>query len=430
MRTFTLIWLGQLVSLIGSAITEFSLNIWVLQQTGSVAQFTFLTVISTVPIIVISPLAGTLVDRWSRRWIMIISQLCIGLCTLIFVALLTIGQLALWHIYLINILISIFVGFSLPAYKASIVSLVPQEDLARVSGMVQLASGIQQMVSPLLAGVLLNIVHLRGIFLINLASVLLAIVPLLFVQFAEVSQPTADSTQSFSFLQETAKGWTYLKESPGMVGFVLLFSIYQFCTGFVFILAYPLVLSLSTPDNVGKLIFVGGIGTVLGAIVMSNLGNNLKNLIGLVISAMSLSGLCIAVAGLRPSILQIAIASLLFFLSIPFINGSMQVMFQKKVPDRLQGRVFALIGAISQATTPIAAIIAGALADHVFEPLMAFDGPWSKNLVGHIMGSGPGRGVGLLYVIMGFSILMVALIAYQYPPIRKLEENLPEYEFS
>ncbi|MDF5733462.1 MAG: MFS transporter, partial [Rhizonema sp. PD38] len=116
------------------------------------------------------------------------------------------------------------------------------------------------------------------------------------------------------------------------------------------------------------------------------------------------------------------------FLTAPFINGSVQVIFQKKVAAQVQGRVFALTGAISGAAVPLAAIIAGPLADHVFEPMMDFDGPWSRNFVGQIIGSGPGRGIGLLFVIVGCSILVTALIGYQYPPIRELEDNLPDYD--
>ena len=141
---------------------------------------------------------------------------------------------------------------------------------------------------------------------------------------------------------------------------------------------------------------------------------------------MSLSGMSIALAGFRPSIVQMGIATLFFFTIAPFINGSVQVIFQTKVAENVQGRVFGLMGAISGSAVPLAAIFAGPLADRVFEPLMTFDGPWSKELVGQLIG----RGIGLLFVIVGFSILITAIIAYQYPSIRDLENNLPDYQES
>lgn len=428
MRIFTLIWFGQLVYLIGTWMTGFGLDIRVFQQTGSATQFALLTLTVTVPSILISPLAGILVDRWNRRWTMIMAQFFTGICTLSLFALLTIGQLELWHIYLRNILISIFGAFYSPAYKASITSLVPQEDLARASGMVQLALGIQQIVSPLIAGVLLELVDIRGILLINLATLAVALVPLLLVRFGEVSQPADEDTQLFSLWQEITYGWTYLKGRPGLPSFLILVTIYQFLVGSVSVLFYPLALCLTTPASMGRIAFLGGIGMVVGSLVMSIWNNSWKNLIGSILIAMSLSGVSIAIAGLRPSIVEIAIATLLFFLSAPFINASVQVVFQKKVADQVQGRVFALTGAISGAAVPLAAIIAAPLADNVFEPLMAFDGPWSRKLVGQLMGSGPGRGIGLLFVILGCCIWVATLIAYQYSPLRELEDNLPDFE--
>ncbi|MTJ52916.1 MFS transporter [Anabaena sp. UHCC 0253] len=429
MRNFTLIWLGQLVSLIGTWMTAFSLDIWVFQKTGSATQFALVTLTSTLPLVLISPLAGTLIDRWNRRWIIIISDFCIGLCTLSLAILITTGQLQIWHIYLANTLISIFGGFQNPAYKAFITSLVPPEELPRVSGMVQLALSIQQIASPLLAGILLATIDLRGILLIDVGTVIIALVPLLLLKLVEVTK-SHHETEKLSILQETAYGWNYLKERSGLLAFLILFTIYQFLVGCVFILAYPLVLSLTTPSRLGMIIFIGGLGMLVGALVMSTWGNNWKNLINLVLGAMLLSGLWIVIAGLRPSIVQITIATVLFFLCSPIINGLTQVIFQKKVAPQVQGRVFALTGAISGAAVPAAAIIAAPLADNILEPLMAFDGPWSDNIIGQMIGSGPGRGIALLFISMGLLTLIVTLIGYQYPAIRKLEENSPDFEYS
>ncbi|MDF5729118.1 MAG: MFS transporter, partial [Rhizonema sp. PD38] len=155
---------------------------------------------------------------------------------MVLLVLLIIGQLEVWHIYLKNTLTSVFGAFQVPAYKASITSLVPQEDLARVSGMTQLGMGIQQIIAPLLAGILLNVVQIRGILLIDLATLLVALVPLFLVRFSEVSQPADENQEPLSLLQQTAYCWTYLTQSPGLAGFLILFSIYQFLIGFVGVL--------------------------------------------------------------------------------------------------------------------------------------------------------------------------------------------------
>lgn len=387
MRIFTFIWLGQLVSLIGIWMSTFALDIWVFQQTGSATQFALVTLTNTVPIVLISPIAGTLVDRWSRRWVIITCYTFIGLCNLSLATIITIGKLEIWHIYLINTIISIFGAFQMPANKALITSLVNQENLARANGMIQLGMGIQQIVSPLLAGFLLTIVKLRGIILINFSTLLIALAPLLIFRLREVSQLTdEEDTKPLSFLQDMTAGWAYLKERPGLLGLIILYSVYQFLVGFVLVLAYPMILSLTTPSGLGVITFFAGVGTLVGATVISTWGNNWQKLILPVLSAMWLSGLWIVLAGLRPSILEITIATLLFFLTSPLINGLTQTIFQKKIAPGVQGRVFALTGAITGIALPLAAITAAPLADNIFEPLMAFDGPWSKLLIGQIVG--------------------------------------------
>jgi len=426
MRNFTILWLGQLISQIASSMTIFALDIWVLQQTGSTTQFALVSLTNTIPLIIISPLAGTFVDRCDRRWTVFISNFCAGLCILNLAILLSIGQLEIWHIYLTNTLLSCLSAFQGPAYKAFITSLVHPEDLVPVSGMVQLALGIQQIVSPLLAGVLLHLIHLTGIFFIDFATTLFALTPLLLLRFTQVNEPVHEDNQPSSFFQQTVYGWTYLQKEPGLLSFLILFTIYQFFVGFISILMYPLILSFSTPTSLGSIAFVSGIGTLIGAVVITTYKKLWQNIVSPLLIAMSLSGLWIIIAGLRPQVILIGITAFFFFLTAPFINGSVQVIFQKKVSLELQGRVFALTGAISTAALPIAATIAGPLADHIFEPLMDFDGPWSRQFIGQIIGSGPGRGIGLLYVIIGCFILITTTISYQYPPLRQLEENLSD----
>ncbi|VXD10561.1 major facilitator superfamily transporter, involved in Hassallidin biosynthesis [Planktothrix serta PCC 8927] len=425
MRIFTFIWFGQLVSLISIWMTGFALDISVFKQTGSATQFAFLIITSTVPLVIISPVAGTLVDHWNRRWTMIITHLFAGISSLILILIVTSGQLQIEYIYLRNIFASLIGAFHAPAYKTAITSIVSQEDLGRASGMVQLGIGIQQIISPLIAGILLDFIGLKGILMIDLSALIIALVPLFLLRFGEISQTNdiGENVHSTSFWEKIVYGWTYLINCPGLPSFLILYTIYQFLIGFVSVLVYPLILCMTTPSNLGKITFLGGVGMLLGSIVMSTWKYNLQNLINLVLFAMSLSGLCIAFAGFRPSLIEISLSTLLFFFITPVLNGLVQVFFQTRVVENVQGRVFALTGAISGAAIPIAALFAGPLADYIFEPLMAFDGPWSKELVGQLIGSGPGRGIGLLFVIVGFFLLIIPLIGYQFPTLRQLDDG-------
>ncbi|UJS03221.1 MFS transporter [Cylindrospermopsis raciborskii] len=424
MSIFRIIWLGQLFYLIGISMTSFALNISVFRQTGSATQFALLMLTCTIPPIIISPVAGTLVDKWDRRMTMIIAHIIIGVLTLSLLIIATIGQIEIWQIYLINIFASIIGTFSNPAYKAAITSLVPPEDLSRASGMVQLSIGIQQIVGPLIAGAILDVIHLEGILTIDFLGLLIALTTLISVKFGEKIHQTEENNYqpSISFLwRDVTDGWTYLIKCPGLTSLVIILTVYQFSIGFVTVLFYPLALSLTTPSELGKIVFLSGIGMILGSLLMSSWKYQWQNLITTILIAMSLSGMAIAIGGSRPSLLQMYIGTILFFFNTPFINGMIQILFQTRVAENLQGRVFALTGAISSAATPLASIVAAPLSDYVFEPLMGFDGTWSKALIGQLIGTGPGRGTGLLFVIVGCFITTTAIIASQHPKIRQLE---------
>ncbi|WP_026102647.1 MFS transporter [Pleurocapsa sp. PCC 7319] len=119
MRTFLIVWFGQLISLFGSQLTSFALGVWVYQNTGSVTQFSLISFFTMLPGLVISPLAGALVDRCDRRWVMILSDSIAGLSTLCIALLIAIGQIQIWHIYLATTISSLSNAFQWPAYSAA-----------------------------------------------------------------------------------------------------------------------------------------------------------------------------------------------------------------------------------------------------------------------------------------------------------------------
>ena len=424
MRVFILIWFGQLVSLIGSGLTGFALGVWMYQRTGSVTQFALISLSTTLPFIVISPLAGALVDRWNRRWIMILSDSGAGLSTGAIALLLVTGRLETWHIYLATATSSTFSAFQWPAYIATTTLLVPKQHLGRASGMTQLGQALAQLISPVLAGILLGSIKLQGVILLDFATFLFALVTLLLVRFPDAKTTAAGEAGKDSLLRSAAYGWTYITARPGLLALLIFFTLSNFLVGVVEVLTTPLVLSFASAAVLGIILSIGGTGMLVGSLVISTWGGPQRR-INNVFGFMLLGGLCILVAGLRTSVPLFALAAFFFFLGLPIINGSSQVIFQKKVAPNVQGRVFALNGAIAGASLPLAYAIAGPLADRVFEPLMAPNGPLAGS-IGQIIGVGPGRGIGLLFIVMGALTILVTLAAYQYPRLRLVEDELPD----
>ncbi|MEH2211065.1 MFS transporter [Nostoc sp.] len=423
---FIFVWLGQLVSLIGSGLTSFALGVWVYQRTGSVTQFALISLCTVVPMIVISPIAGALVDRWSRRWTMLLSDCGAGLCTLALALMLFVGRLEVWHIYVVTFANSICSAFQLPAYTAATTLLVPKQHLSRASGLIHMGQSLAQLISPMLAGALIVTIQIQGVILLDFASFLFALVTLLFVRFPKPKPETTsvNIAEKGSLLREVVYGWTYITARPGLLWLLIFLATTNFLMGSVGVLATPLVLSFASAPVLGIVMSIGGSGMVFGSLVMSIWGGS-QHLINSVFGFMLLNGLCLLVAGLRTSAPLFAVAAFLFFFGLPFINGSTQVIFQKKVALNVQGRVFALMGMIVGSSLPLAYLVAGPLADRVFEPLLLPGGVLAKS-IGKLIGVGPGRGIGLMFIVMGALTMLTTVVAYQYSHIRLLEKQLPD----
>ena len=182
--------------------------------------------------------------------------------------------------------------------------------------------------------------------------------------------------------------------------------------------------ALAIQKTLGMLLSVGGVGFLLGSLTMSAWGGPRPRIWG-VLGFSTLQGSMLFVAGLPPRVEVIAVATFIFFFSVPIINGCSQVIWQSKTPPDLQGRVFAMRRMVSWASLPLAYLAAGPLADHLFEPLLAKDGALAKS-VGKFLGTGPGRGIAFFLHSSGGCLWLVALAGGLCRPLRRVEVELPD----
>jgi MFS transporter, DHA3 family, macrolide efflux protein len=423
MKLFIVVWVGQLIASIGSSITAFALDVWVYEQTGSVTQFALITLSNTLPLILLAPVAGLLVDRWDRRWTMILSDLFATLATVAIGALFIIGRLEVWHIYLANTFGAIFMAFQIPAFIASITLLVPKQHLGRANGMLSFMNGTARLVAPPLGGILLGMISLQGIIVLHLITVFLSITLLLIVQFPKSSTP-AVAIEENSFLKETTYGLTYLLARPGLLGVLIISAYSLFLVGCVQVITIPLVLSFAPVTVLGTILSLFGVAILVGGLLIGIWGGLERNM-NTIYSCMLLTGVFLIVAGLQASIFVFIVGIFLFFLIRPTIASSTQAIFQAKVEPLVQGRVFSIKGAIEAVGLPLGYITIGSLAEKVFEPLMTTDGLLAGS-IGQIIGVGTGRGMGLLCVIMGILTISATCITYFYPRLRFVEDELPD----
>lgn len=177
-NAFRILWAGQSLSLLGTGMTRFALLVWAYQQAGTVTALTLLGFFASIAYVAASPFAGVLVDRWNRRRVMFIADLGAGLMTLLLLGLNFSGNLQIWHLYLAEGIAGICEAFQEPAFSASISLLVPRDDYTRSSGMIGLGKSISRLLSPALAGLLLQGAGLNAVMLVDLFTLCLALLSL------------------------------------------------------------------------------------------------------------------------------------------------------------------------------------------------------------------------------------------------------------
>jgi MFS family permease len=426
MRTFLLIWIGQVISMLGSGLIGFALSVWIYEQTGQATPFAMTALFSVLPRILLSPIAGAIADRWDRKKIMLISDSLSGLVTLATAFLLLTGNIQVWMIYLISFLSSVFNTFQQPAYSASIVMLVPKSQLTRAHSLIQMGAAVSELLTPLLAGILFTTIGLNGIIVIDLATYLFALVTLLLVSIPK-PLPNVDQTQAKASIFENIKfGWRYLADRRGLLGLLFYFAAVNFFLNISGVMVGPLVLSFSDAAGLGIAQTALGAGMLIGSLVMSAWGGPKQKRIFAVITFIALASLGFSVAGFKASLLFTAAGMFVLMFFIPFASAISSAVFALKVAPEVQGRVFATRSMISQSMMPLAFILSGVLADKVFSPLLLEGGILADTFVGNWIGVGEGRGIGLMLVMSGLVLLLISLIAYANPRIRHLETNIPD----
>jgi hypothetical protein len=423
-----IIWVGQLISIVGSGLTGFGLSVWIYSQTGEATPIALNALFYNLPRILLSPLAGSVADRYNRRRIMILTDTAAAVTTLAAAGLLYSGELQVWHIYLLTALSAVFGSFQEPAYGASITMLVPKKDLARAGGIQQMGGAVQALVIPMLAAALYATIGLRGIILIDFATYFFAVGALLVVNIPQ-PKPTTEMPGGGgrrSTWRDARFGWRYVRERPGLFGLLWYYAAVNFFLSLSGVLTTPLILSFGREVDLGVVQMAGGAAMLIGGLLMGTWGGPKAHKIPGVILAIALSSVGYLIAGLRASVATIAVGQFVILFFIPISAALSQAVWQTKVPPDIQGRVFSIRAMIAWSIIPTANLVAGPLADRVCEPLMAVGGPLADSWVGALMGVGAGRGIGLLFVISAVSLLAVSLAVFTSPRVRNLEDEIPD----
>ena len=428
MFAFIVVWLGQIVSVLASSMSQFGLTIFMYEKTQSATALGLMQVFYFVPFLLISPIAGVMVDRHNRKMMMMVSDLASGLATIGILLVLYFDVWQFWHMYLAAVIFGLGTAFQWPAYSAAISTMVPKEQLGRANGLMSLMEAGPGVIAPILAGALLPVIKLTGILFFDVATFILAIGALLIVHVPQPVRTEEGAKASGGMLKEAAYGFKYIFARPSLLGLQLVFFAGNLFAGMAFTLLAPMILSRTGNNSLlfGSAQSAGAIAGLVGGVLMSIWGGFKRRVHG-VLFGWIISGIGMAIIGLAGGlpiwITGLAISSIV----IPLVNGSNQAIWQSKVAPDLQGRVFASRRLIAWITNPISPIIAGTLADFVLEPA-ARAGTGLPAAFSWLVGTGPGSGMGLLIVFCGLVGVLVGVVGYFVPAIYNAETILPDHD--
>lgn len=410
MKTFMIIWFGQFISMLGSALSAFGLGIWIFQKTGSAASFAMSAVCTVLPALLFAPFAGSIADRKKRKAIILLTDSIDAFLKILIVTLLIFNKLELWMVYPLVFISGTLGTFQNPAFGASIPMLVPTDKLTRANGLLQFSSAIQNLLAPVIAGFLYPLIELKGLFIIDFVSFFFALASIAFIK---IPQPSIEKTKDslvLAALKDLKYAWKYLIQKEGLMQLIVFFAFLNFIASLSMILLGPLIMSVYNSQVYGNVQAGIGLAMLLGGLC-SSLIPDTKNKIKRILLILSLCSIGPIISGTTLNRIIITAGFFIFMFPVPYVNTLLMSIFQIKIERNILGRVGALMTAILAAITPIAYLCAGPLADYVFEPLM----------------NEKGRGIGLIFIISGILLIISCLLMRLNKTVTSIEKRLPDY---
>jgi MFS family permease len=369
---------------------------------------------------------GPLIDRWDRRKLFIGANLVASLGILAMAVLYFTGSLTLWHLYVAMSINGIASAFISPAMQSSARLLVPKEKLNRASGLSQLVRPLEAILAPSLAGLIVGAFGLEIVFIIDVITFLVNILILSMIHIPRPAQ-TTEQAGRIKFWAELSAGFKYIQERPAFVTLLSLFAFTLFLLpGMAYSLITPMVLSFETEKTLGLVLSAYGVGSIIGGVFLASQRGTRRRMNG-ILTALVVAGVAAILIGLWENPWTIGFGVFLTGLSFVFVTGLNQVIWQVKSAPEMQGRLFALMGTLAVGGQSLGILLAGPLASRVFQPILEKGGVLA-NSIGTLIGTGSGRGMAFMFILLGLTVLGTALVSWLNPAIRLLEDQLPDHE--
>ena len=396
-----LLWSGELISAIGSGLTSFGLSVYVFERTGSAANMGLVALLAFLPTLLLSAPAGVLADRYDRRLLMMAGDGLSALGLLYILICMLSGWAKLYQICAGVFISSVFSSLIEPAYRATITDLLTKEQYSKAGGMVSITGSARYLISPLIAGLLLSVSDVKLLLMLDISTFFLTMICTAIVRQDIM---TNSPGKRDSFLESFKEGWKAITKKRGVMILIFVSSVMTCFMGAMQILAEPMILDFNSSKVLGITETICAGGMLVSSLIIGIRGLK-KNFTGMLCASLAAAGLSMVGFGLRENILMIGCFGFLFFFMLPFANNCLDYLVRTNIEDSRQGRVWGLIGFLSQIGYVAAYAVSGLLADSVAA-------------AGNIS---PGRGAAVVIMISGMMLMAAAGMLYQFKDVRKLE---------
>ena len=405
-KKFLLLWMGQLISAIGGGLTGFGLGVYVFEKTGSAAGMALVTLLGFLPTLVLSVPAGVLADRYDRRLLMMLGDGFSGLGVLFILLCMMRGETFLLQICLGVFISAVFSSLLDPAYKATVSDLLTEDEYSKASGLVSLAGSARYLVSPLVAGILLSVTDVKVLLVIDICTFMITVISTFAVRKGIDTQKTATQV---SFQESLQEGWNAIRVKKGVFLLVMVSSVLTLFIGVFQILAEPLVLSMADAKTLGITETICASGMLVSSLYLGIRGIK-KGYVKILSISLALAGVFILGFGVFESIVYITLSGFAFFLMLPFANNCLDYLVRTNISVELQGRVWGIVGFLSQIGYVIAYGCSGILAD------------WIAGMGGISVG----RGAGIVMAFAGVALVIVSVSLLFMKEVKLLEKKSGE----
>lgn len=419
MKSYLLLWGTQSFSGLGSAMTSYALVIWSYTQRGSALMTALLMVSSYAPYVLFSIFAGALSDKWNKKAVMLVCDTAAALTTVVMLFLMQARCLQIWHLYLINGLNGLMNTIQQPASEVAVTRLLPRKYYQRVGGMRYLANSLNSILTPVIATAVLGLAGMGAVVAFDLFTFGVAFLTLAL----GIQIPEDEETKSKEKVLTTAReGLRYLSRERGIFGLILFLAAINLVAS-LYEAAFPAML-LSREGGSEKVLgmvnAVIGIATLAGSVLSSLLKapkSRVRVICNSLLFSMSTENFLLAF-GRTP--LVWCVGGFLGWICIPLMNTNLDAIMRLRVPDNMQGRVYAVRNSLQFFTIPLGYFMGGFLVDRVFEPFMALQA--QESILSAMFGTGKGSGAALFFFMIAFLGIGVCLYFRRNQYIWELEQ--------